>query len=99
MGINKKYIHNLFGHVLFEQGLYSSIFVIAILVSSCICLVKKNKASLDYKLFILLFLCASCLRLMVSYYYWIDGIFWLYLSFELNDTFLEMKGGKLWQAN
>ncbi len=76
-----EYIHNLILHILYEQGIIATIFIIILLFKSVIVIV--NNISLNEKLFLLALFSCSIVRLMVSYYFWIDPLFWIYFSHSI----------------
>ena len=83
-----EYIHNLFGQLYYEQGIILTIFVLVVIIKAIAFIFKKQRINNNEKKYIMsVFLCCSIVRLMVSYYFWIDANFWLFLFTTINLTF------------
>lgn len=76
------YIHNIFGQVYYEQGIYSTFFLLLIIISSIKSIIKRQ---VNNRLLLVL-IAASVLRLQMSYYYWIDGAFWLFVGISMSQS-------------
>lgn len=76
------YIHNIFGQVYYEQGVYSLFYLTIIIIGSIKSIMKKQE---NYQLMLVL-IAVSVLRLQMSYYYWIDGTFWLFIGVFLSQS-------------
>lgn len=80
------YIHNIIGMVYYEQGVFLSLIIVGILGFS-VFKFFTSKAN-ENRILILILLSTSVIRLMVSYYFWIDQIFWIYLSTMLSYKYI-----------
>lgn len=75
-----EYIHNIIGQVYYEQGILCAIFVVIIIIRAIkLILSKDNVSNFNAKVYLLLLTCIGVIRLMVSYYFWIDQSFWILL--------------------
>ena len=79
------YIHNLLGQIYYEQGIYSVIFVTFIVLKIVhIFIIDNNDFGV---IFFLMLFCMGIIRLMVSYYFWIDQSFWLLIWLTLGNQY------------
>lgn len=85
------YPHNLFGQLYYDQGLVVMLYIIVIIACAMILFWKYNKENKQDAYLLLLLLCASILRLMVSYYFWIDQLFWVFLSYVTKEYYIKRK--------
>ena len=76
------YIHNIFGQVYYEQGIYSAFFLLLIIISSIKSIIKRQ---VNNRLLLAL-IAVSVLRLQMSYYYWIDATFWLFIGVSMSQS-------------
>ena len=72
------YIHNIFGMAYYETGIISALAILAIILKAV--LTVFNESSYETKITIIFLLCTSVIRLMFSYNFWIDQIFWVFVS-------------------
>ncbi len=82
-----EYIHNIFGQIYYEQGIYSTIFVLVVVFSAIKVLLNRYTVSIDKKAILLMFFCIGIVRLMLSYYFWIDQYFWMFLWMMLDKNY------------
>ena len=75
------YVHNLFGMLFYEMGIFSTIAAFILIIKGVIKMLttKSNETQTT----IIFLLCTSIIRLMVSYNFWIDQIFWIFISVML----------------
>lgn len=76
------YIHNIIGMVYYEQGIIVMVILLCILVYSVFKFFTSSNN--EYRIITLILLSTSIIRLMVSYYFWIDQIFWIFISIMIN---------------
>ena len=79
INVGSDYFHNLFGQIFYEQGIFFTLLIAVIVYNQFKKIKRKSKLESKEKEFILMLLCISILRLQVSYYYWIDASFWIFL--------------------
>lgn len=93
------YIHNLFGMTYYELGVTYLFVLLAIFylsIRSLLVSAVDNKV----KLLILFFLCTSLIRLSVSYYFWIDQIFWAFIAYSIcNFSYISNRNYNKPEAN
>lgn len=81
-----KYIHNIIGMIYYEQGVFLLLIIVGILGFS-VFKFFTSKVN-ETRILILVLITTSVIRLMVSYYFWIDQIFWIYISTMLSYKYL-----------
>lgn len=80
------YIHNIIGMVYYEQGAFLLLVILYIFGFSFFkFFTSKVRGN---RMLILFLLSTSVIRLMVSYYFWIDQIFWLYITTIINYKYV-----------
>jgi len=88
----QKYLHNVLGMIFYEQGIFSLIFLLIVILKSIKVIIFSNLHFEYNNYLILIFLFSvSITRLMFSYYFWIDQMFWIYLVF----TYICLKSSRL----
>lgn len=82
------YIHNIIGQVFYEHGIILAILLLIVILLSLKIILKEDneKSWMIYMLFSI-----TIIRLMLSYYFWIDVLFWIYLAIVVNYIFSERK--------
>lgn len=76
------YFHNLFGQLFFEQGLITLLIVLIIIFKGIHMMFSDCDEPTRWML--LLLFCTSVVRLMVSYYFWTDQLFWVFIAYVIN---------------
>lgn len=74
------YPHNIIAQLFYDQGLISLIVFGKIILSGLKGIVRDFIYGDEMAFLIISLSCASLLRLMISYYFWIDQLFWLLLG-------------------
>jgi hypothetical protein len=80
---NALYIHNIFGMTYYELGIFYTL-AIFLLVSRFIVSLFRNIKEKD-RIIILFLLCTSIIRLFVSYTFWFDQIFWIFVAYYISQ--------------
>lgn len=82
-----EYIHNILGQIYYEQGIYSVIFIVIIIFKTITAFFGKKVNNKNEKIILLMLFCAGIVRLMVSYYFWIDQYFWVLVWVILGNRY------------
>lgn len=78
------YIHNILGMIYYEQGIIVALMLFILICKSIFKILRGSiNEQYNLKLLMLILLASSICKLMVSYYFWIDQLFWIYVSLSM----------------
>ena len=74
------YPHNFILQIMYEGGIIFLLPIIIPVIYGVYAIVAKKSISRNMRIFIIFLFCASIVRLLISYEFWKEMFFWLYLS-------------------
>lgn len=76
----KTYPHNIIAQLYFDQGIITVFIVISIFVVYGKGMIKNALKNYDSDYLLVMIICAGLIKLMVSYYFWIEQLFWIMIG-------------------